>query len=425
MQGPKSTSVLPHERVIHHNLAMRRLVQAIQDLSTARTLDSIMAVVRRAARDLTGADGATFVLREGEYCYYADEEAIAPLWKGQRFPLTACISGWSMLNRLPAILPDVYADPRIPADAYRPTFVKSLVMVPIRSSSPIGAIGTYWAHHRTATPEEVELLQSLANITSVAMENVRVYSELEERVRLRTRELELANEDLEAFSYSVSHDLRNPLAAIDGFAQLLAMSELGKRDAGYVERILHASGRMAKLIDDLMRLSRVSRTQLRLETVNVSEMAAAALQHLRDASPERTVECRIASGLTASADRGLLHVVLENLLNNAWKYTARTDKPVIEVGSVAQPGNSVAYFVRDNGIGFDLQKANGLFLPFRRFHNDSDFKGTGIGLATAQRVVLRHGGAIWAESSPSRGATFYFTLSPSARSAFPTLPRAV
>src|SRR3954465_9576686 len=139
------------------------LVEAVQRLSLARDVATIQDVVRRAARRLTGADGATFVLRDGDRCHYADEDAIAPLWKGQRFPLSACISGWAMLNRRSAVIPDIYADDRIPHDAYRRTFVKSLVMVPIRPLDPVGAIGNYWAEYHQPTPEEVSLLQALAD----------------------------------------------------------------------------------------------------------------------------------------------------------------------------------------------------------------------------------------------------------------------
>lgn len=163
----------------------RELVAAIQRLSLARSIADIQEVVRSAARQLTGADGATFVLREGEHCFYADEDAISPLWKGQRFPLESCISGWAMLNRQPAVIEDIYADERIPHEAYRPTFVKSLTMVPIRTLAPVGAIGNYWARRHKPTAQEVELLQALADSTAVAMENVRVHQELEQ-ARLET-----------------------------------------------------------------------------------------------------------------------------------------------------------------------------------------------------------------------------------------------
>ncbi|MCC6746325.1 MAG: GAF domain-containing protein [Deltaproteobacteria bacterium] len=171
-------------------LRVEMMVAVVQELSLARTLEGVMRVVRREARALTGADGATFVLRDGDRCHYADEDAIAPLWKGHRFPMSACISGWVMLNRQTAVIPDIYADPRIPAEAYRPTFVRSLAMVPIRSSAPIGAIGAYWASARQPRAEEVRGLQALADTTSVAMENVQLYQELEARVRRRTAELE-------------------------------------------------------------------------------------------------------------------------------------------------------------------------------------------------------------------------------------------
>lgn len=170
------------------------LTRVIQQLSFARDLATVQDIVRHAARSLCGADGATFVLRENGMCYYVDEDAIAPLWKGMRFPMEACISGWSMLHRRAAVIPDIYADARVPAEAYRPTFVKSLAMVPIRSLDPIGAIGVYWAKQYQATERQVLLLQALADTTAVAMENVRIYTELEQRVRERTKELEAANE---------------------------------------------------------------------------------------------------------------------------------------------------------------------------------------------------------------------------------------
>jgi putative two-component system response regulator len=161
------------------------LVRAIQRLSLARSIAEVQAIVRTAARRLTGAEGATFVLREGAYCYYADEDAISPLWKGQRFPLEACVSGWAMLNRRAAAIEDIYADPRVSHDAYRPTFVKSLAMVPIRMLDPVGAIGNYWARRHRPSAAEVELLQALADSTAVALENVRAYEELEQ-ARLET-----------------------------------------------------------------------------------------------------------------------------------------------------------------------------------------------------------------------------------------------
>ncbi|WP_181418770.1 sensor domain-containing diguanylate cyclase [Aquipseudomonas alcaligenes] len=174
-----------------------RLIRAVQELSMARDVDRVAEIVRQAARGLTGADGATFVLRDGDCCHYRDEDAISPLWKGQRFPLELCISGWVMQHRQATVIPDIYQDPRVPQDAYRPTFVKSLVMVPIRTLDPIGAIGTYWASWHQASDAQVELLQALADSTSIALENIQVYAELEQRVAERTAQLTETNRRLQ------------------------------------------------------------------------------------------------------------------------------------------------------------------------------------------------------------------------------------
>jgi diguanylate cyclase (GGDEF)-like protein len=180
--------------------AMEFLLQVVQDLSMAHDLARVMEIVRHAARTLTGADGATFVLRDKDQCYYADEDAIEPLWKGSRFPLRSCISGWVMMNRSPVIIEDIYADPRIPVEAYRPTFVRSLAMVPIRAQDPVGAIGNYWASMYRPDPLQMKILQALADTTSVALENVQLYETLESRVRERTAELERANDEIRQLS---------------------------------------------------------------------------------------------------------------------------------------------------------------------------------------------------------------------------------
>jgi len=403
------------ERLERHNRAMVRLVAAIQELSLARNLEGVMSVVRHAARELAGADGATFVLREGDQCFYADEDAIGPLWKGQRFPMSACISGWAMIHREPAVIPDIYQDDRIPVDAYRPTFVKSLVMVPIRSDSPVGAIGTYWASEHAASMEEVQVLQSLANTTAVAMENVRVYAELEQRVQERTRQLEAANGELEAFSYSVSHDLRGPLRSIDGFARLLRdnlPSQLTPPAAGYFERIVTATRQMSDIIDDLLELARITKAAIQRETINLSRLATEILNRLREEEPGRDATVSIETNLMAQGDPGLLRVVMENLLGNAWKYSSAKAQTRIEIGRIAAAGGGDAFFVRDHGAGFDMAHAGKLFAPFQRMHRPDQFPGTGVGLATVQRIIQRHGGRIWAEAAENQGATFYFTLPP-------------
>jgi signal transduction histidine kinase len=399
---------------------MQHLVTVVQRLSLARNLETLTAVVRRAARELTGADGATFVLRDANLCYYADEDAISPLWKGQRFPMNSCISGWAMLNRQPAVIEDIYADDRIPHDAYRPTFVKSLVMVPIRRVEPIGAIGTYWARRRKATPEEVSLLQALADSASIAMEAMDVFTNLEHRVTERTaelkrrsNELEVLNRELEAFSDSVAHDLRAPLITIDGFAQILletAHEQLDETARGHFAQIQSSVGRMHRLIGDLLGLSKIVRAPMERSAVDLSVVAGEIAQRLQSSDPGRRGEFAITRGLVAEGDAGLLRIVLENLLANAWKFTSRREVARISFGATVDESGQATYFVRDNGAGFDPRYAGKLFAPFQRCHAQSEFPGTGVGLATVQRIVHRHGGEIWAEAQVDRGAAFFFTL---------------
>ncbi|MBX3186562.1 MAG: GAF domain-containing protein [Labilithrix sp.] len=391
---------------------MERLLGAVQELSLARDLQTVMAIVRTVARELTGADGATFVLRDDDKSYYADEDAIAPLWKGRRFPMETCISGWAMLQRQHVAIEDIYADPRVPADAYRPTFVKSLAVVPIRRTAPIGAIGNYWATSHRATEEEIMLLQALADSTSIAMENVELVTGLEARVRTRTAQLEAANRDLEAFSYSVSHDLRAPLRSIDGFSRLLVEDLEGKLDdqaRGHVDRITAATTRMADLIDDMLALAKVSRGALHEEAVDLSALARAVVAEQRAYAPERQVDVHVQDDMAAHGDPSLLRAVFDNLLGNAFKFTARRADARIDVGSSDVDGE-IVYFVRDNGAGFDMGSADKLFTPFQRLHAADDFPGTGVGLATVQRIVHRHGGTIWPESKLGEGTTFSFTL---------------
>ena len=235
---------------------------------------------------------------------------------------------------------------------------------------------------------------------------------LNQDLQHRAAELEATNKELEAFSYSVSHDLRAPLRAIDGFSQALLEDYSGKLDAegsDYLQRVRAASQRMAELIDDMLNLSRVTRGEMKRERVDLSALARTISTELRKAYPERQVDLVIAEGLTATGDARLLRLALENLFRNAWKFTGRKPKARIEFGANQNNGKS-AYFICDNGAGFDMAYADKLFGAFQRLHAATEFKGTGIGLATVQRVIHRHGGRVWAEGKVEQGATFYFTL---------------
>ncbi len=247
---------------------------------------------------------------------------------------------------------------------------------------------------------------------------VKVFLELDrQRTELHRQRvlLEASNQELEAFAYSVSHDLRAPLRSMDGFSLVVLEDYADKLDdegRDYLGRIRRASQHMAQLIDDMLTLSRVTRDELEQETVDLSGMAEAIAAELQKTDPTREVSFDIAPGVVAEGDGRLLRIVLENLLGNAWKFTAEHPTAMIEFG-VAEIDGEAVYYARDDGAGFDMAYADKLFQPFGRLHSASEFEGTGIGLATVARIVGRHGGRVWAESAVEQGATAYFTLEPS------------
>jgi signal transduction histidine kinase len=417
------------------------LVDTIQRLSLARALDEIQRIVRTAARRLTGADGATFVLREGSKCYYADEDAISPLWKGQRFPLETCISGWAMLNRKAAVIEDIYADDRIPHDAYRPTFVKSLAMVPIRTLDPIGAIGNYWASRHLPTEEELELLRALADSTAVALENVSVYQELEERVADRTGELletnesvrtmyEEANANLDALRVrndhylevmnTLAHEVRNSLAVaraclmvatrdeVNGSRDLLRDAETSVGQAlDVVNRQLEAARLEAGVVDvrpvdvDLNEELRKLRPLFRAFATNVS------VELLLD-EPAELIALR--------TDPMVLGHILRNLVTNALKFT---DSGHVRVSAERSPDGEVAISVADTGIGMSPEDAERVLEDWQQVADAQErrHEGSGVGLPLVRRLVEALGGRLELETTPGRGTTFTVVLTPAAEAA--------
>jgi light-regulated signal transduction histidine kinase (bacteriophytochrome) len=241
---------------------------------------------------------------------------------------------------------------------------------------------------------------------------VRTHVLLAQTRRAWIAELETKNEELEAFAYSASHDLRAPLRAIDSFSRALLDDLAGQLDdaaRSNLDRVRRAASRMSTLIDDLLRLARVTRGELRRGTVNLSALAHDIAAQLQERDPARVVDLQIAEKLEVDADHGLLRTALENLIGNAWKYSSKRERAVIEVG-VAERDGKRTYFVRDNGVGFDPAHGDKLFKPFQRLHSEKDFEGTGIGLATVQRIITRHRGRVWAEGERERGATVYFQV---------------
>jgi signal transduction histidine kinase len=396
--------------------AAARLLRVAHDLSFARDLETVVVTARRAARELSGADGVSIVLRSSNECYYADEEAIAPLWKGRRFPLETCVSGWVMTQDLPVVIADIYADPRVPHEVYRPTFVKSLAIVPVRAPEPIAAIGAYWAHPHEATEEELGAMTLLADNIALALRNVELYNELSvalrrEKEARRVAEAAIASKD--EFLALVAHELRQPLHA--SLAALRMMSagttiESGEHGRSVVERQLT---QMTRLVEELLDAARIVRGHVQLnETVfdmrTAIERAADSLRALIAERQHEFVVSLPAQAVTVQADAARLEQVFANLLSNAAKYTDPGGRVTL---SLAVDENFANITVTDTGRGIDPAAITTIFNLFARAASASDVRGFGVGLAATRRLVELHGGTIQARSDGvGRGAQFRVSL---------------
>jgi signal transduction histidine kinase len=397
------------------------LTAVIRDLAGVRELPRLVEIVGRAARQLTRADGGAFVLREGDQVHYVEVDAREPLWKGRRFPASCCISGWSILNRAPVAIEDIFADPRIPHDVYRPTFVKSLAMVPIRPSDPLGALGVYWARRHAATSREMGILRDLADATAIAFANIALYDELrrlnedlERRVAERTARLEEVLRELDAFAQHVAHDLRAPLRAMRGFAQI-ALEELGTgpEAAGpreWLGRVLEAGDRMDALIVDLLAYSRLARAELPRERTDLDRLLDEVLLEARPSLAERRGEVVVDRPLgNVVAHAPALKQVFHNLLSNAIKFVAPGVPPRVRIYAEPRPPRR-RIWVEDNGIGIAPEDQERIFRMFERLHTQDRYPGTGIGLAIVRRAMERMSGGAGVESRPGEGSRFWIEL---------------
>lgn len=403
-----------------------------------RELESLAAITRRAGRSLdldhlleTLLPEIARVLDVGPVLLFLSDGGPSLTLRGSFPPagdarleeaelqMGECLCGLAAQGGMSVFSEDMANDPRVTLNACKGTGLVSVAAIPLQSAhNRTGILAVASASRRDFRQNE-HFLSAIADSLATAIENADLYQEirihaaaLERRVAERTAELETANKELEAFSYTVSHDLKAPLRSIDGFSKCLeeeyghALDQEGK---GYLHRVRNAAHRMGQLIDDLLKLSRLTRGELRREQVDLTTLARTVASQLEKSGGERPVDFVIAERMNAWGDPRLLLVALENLIQNAWKFSAFQPKARIEVGMVNFTGQK-AYFVRDNGVGFDPVQAHRLFQPFRRLHPASEFPGSGIGLATVQRIVHRHGGKVWIEAKQGLGATVYFTL---------------
>lgn len=422
------------EIALQSRIDLESLILAISTRMINLPADALDEAIRTALRqvgEFLGVDRG-YVLMFDEtrtvfaapYQWLAAGVAPAP-HRLQPQPVSQFRYAWERLLRGEVLYVPRAADLPLREAHYRTTLaeagVASLLAVPlVARGEVIGAVGFDRLQEGAGWGEEVlVLMKVVADIMVNAIERERasgqvrrLNEELEQRVRERTSQLEAMNAELESFSYSVSHDLRAPLRHIDGYSRLLEEEHAGALDAQgrrFLSRVRVAVERMGLLIDDLLALSRVTRAQIRIETIDLSALAEGIAQELFASEPRRAHEWKIEPGLRVHADRRLIAIVLQNLLGNAWKYTRRAAVSRVAFGQTERDG-ARAFFIRDNGAGFDPDYAGKLFKPFQRLHGAEEFEGSGIGLATVHRIVARHDGAVWAEGRPGEGATFWFRL---------------
>jgi len=389
------------------------LVDVVRDLARVRTLDDVTAVVRVAVRRLTGADGASFVLRDGDLCRYVDEDAISPLWKGHSFPMDDCVSGWVMRHNDAVVIDDIAADDRVPHDVYEPTFVRSLAMVPICTTEPVGAIGAYWARPAGSRARDVEILRALADSAAVALENARLLEEFESRVAARTVELGRVNDELRELTASVAHDIRSPLTSVIGFASALAdryADELSPEARTMVAALERNAEGLRRFVVDLLDYLTAGTRDPELSIVDVGELTGDVVERLAADIDARGATVRHSGDGDGDrkvvADPMLLGQAVQNLVANALVHTPADRAPEVTI-AVERVDGSWELSVTDNGSGVPAEDRDAVFQAFRRAGGGA---GHGLGLAVCRRVAEHHGGDIVVRDAPGGGASFVLRL---------------
>jgi signal transduction histidine kinase len=379
------------------------VLRVVQRLSFCRDMSTVMAELRDMARELTAADGVTVVLRDGDLCHYAEENAIAPLWKGRRFPIEQCISGWCMLHREQLAIPDIYLDPRVPHDAYRPTFVQSLAMTPIRSEAPIGAIGAYWASRHEATDGELEVLQALGDSAALAIANAELIQALED-----------SNRRKDEFLTMLAHELRNPLTPIRNALHILRLAGDNAETAAWAHDVMERQVRhLARLIDGLLDMARIQsgRIELHCERLDLTQLVRQAAEDRRGVLEAAGLELRLelpAAPVRVTADPARLSEALGDLLDNAGKFTPRGGEVSVRLATDEAAAEAVVT-VRDTGEGIAPEMLPRVFDVFAQADTSLERSsgGLGLGLSLARGLVQLHGGSVLAESDgPGKGASF-------------------
>lgn len=384
-------------------------IRVVQQLSFCRDMDCVISVLGEAARSLTGADGVTVVLRDGDLCHYAEENAITPLWKGLRFPMEACISGWCMLHREQVAIKDIYADMRIPHEAYKPTFVKSLAMTPIRSADPLGAIGAYWSNHHQATPDELNVLQGLGDAAAIAVANIELFDSLQQASRRK-----------DEFLFMLAHELRSPLAPIFNALQVLRVGGNGKaqeQQERAFELLERQARHLAHIVDELLDGARIARGKMNVqhERLDLAQLARHSVEDRRGVLEAAGLHIEFVAPdtpLWVSGDATRLAQVLANVLDNAGKFTPAGGTIKVEL-LLDKQAQQIVVSIQDSGIGLDQDILPYVFEVFSQADHTLDRArgGLGMGLFVAKGILDLHQGSIEATSAGTgQGATFTIRL---------------